>query len=158
MQGVDFLQVVQCGPGRFNHVSPLVHPPVLREFINAAGGWNELPKASSLRVRGGLGVVGALYNGKQGKLHRQSTCLDFFNNMVQVRPSAREDPVEVVGVRGKPFDKGLNTRTWHIGHGKARPNSIDQVVVGWGCANKRFGWVAGSWKRLLRLGWGRYAR
>ena len=107
-QFLEVLEIVERSARRVDDVATTVVPPVLLDAETACRARDHLPQARRTTVRIGERVVGALDDGQQCELHRQSAAFEFGADMRHVALRTREDTIEIVGVPDVPVTLGLN--------------------------------------------------
>ena len=124
---VEFLQVIQCGPGRFKHVTPFVAKQVLLEVEVFAGGRHELPHACRFGAGNGFGVEGGLDEGQQSQLGGHVAPLQLFDDMVDVPARTLGHAQHVVRAGGIPLLAVTHQIALQVRHGKTAADTLPDV-------------------------------
>ena len=121
---VQFLQVIECGAGRGQHVAAVIPKDVLLELKVFSGGGHELPHAGRFGTGNGLRVEGAFNEGQQRQFGRHLPALQLFNNMKQVFARTLGHALDIVRAAGIPLLAVSDQLVLQVGHGKAPANTI----------------------------------
>ena len=124
---VEFLQVVQRRPGRFEHITPLVAKQVLLEVEVLARRRHELPHARRLGAGDRLRVEGRLDEGQQGQFGGHVAAFEFLHDVVDVAARALGHAHHVIGSGGIPLLAVAHQLAVQIGHGKAASDALPDV-------------------------------
>ena len=81
---MQFLQVIERGAGRGQHVASVIPKDVLLQLKVFSGGGHELPHAGRFGAGNGLRVEGAFDERQQRQFGRHLPALQLFDNMEQV--------------------------------------------------------------------------
>ena len=93
---VKFLQVVERGAGRCQHVAPIVAKHVLLQVEVAPGRGNELPHAGGLGRRHRLRVEGAFNERQQRQLAGHAAAFHFFDDVEEVAAATLRHALHVI--------------------------------------------------------------
>ena len=126
---VQPLQVVERGPGRSQHVAPVVAEDVLLEGKIAPGRRHELPHPRGLRRRHGLRVESAFDERQQRELGGHVARFEFLDDVEQVAASARRHALDVVRTRGVPAFAVPHQFGVEVRHPEAAPHPCPEVVL-----------------------------
>ena len=127
---MEFLQVVERGAGRGEHIAAVVAKGVLLEVEIIAGGGHELPHAGGLGAGHRLWVEGTLDVGQQRQFGGHAPQFELFNNVEQVFAGTLGHALHVIGAAGIPLLAVLHQFVLQVGHGKAPANAVPQVGGG----------------------------
>ena len=125
---VELGEVIERGVGRIDDVAAAVVPPVLLELETPAGARDELPQPGSVRARVGHGIEGALHHREQRELGGQAPPIDLHDDVIEVRPAAVEDALQVLWIGGVFTRLSPHQRVVQVRHGESLANALPNIL------------------------------